>query len=121
MSLLSRSEEKLLLEQTVAVAEKFVETARSRKISVKLRKLLKYAYISYTMNIDPHSPEGWRRIMTLAARVKTPSQLMNHYFYRRMEQALLNSFNARIMKRRHAKYIVFYKRRPVAAEQKYYF
>ena len=129
-----REGEEELIEQVIIIAEKLIESAKSKKISIKLRKLLRYAYVSYTMGIpvSVDNTEGWNKVRSIY--VKLPARLTNKYYYREIERVLKERFNARVVKRRRTKYIVFYKGRapPIRlatparsvrqyAGQKYYF
>ncbi|MEM1508916.1 MAG: hypothetical protein QW291_04855 [Thermofilaceae archaeon] len=98
------SEEKCLLEHVVLISRELLDNTRSRVISIKLRTLLKYAYVSYRRRTtDLNSIRG------LVPRVRPPSKLTNQYFYREMEKVLKNNFNVKIENRRQFRYVIFTK------------
>lgn len=101
---MASSEKDTLLEHVILVSREILNNARSRVISIKLRTLLKYAYVAYkqgTTNLNA--------IRGLVPRVKPPSRLTNQYFYREMERILKDNFNVKIENRRQFRYVVFYK------------
>ncbi len=98
------SERARLLEHVVLVSRELLERARSQCVSIKLRTLLRYAYVAYKQHTTDLNV-----IRGLIPRVKPPSRLTNQYFYREMERTLRDNFNVRIEKRRQFRYAVFYK------------
>lgn len=98
------SEKTHLLEHVVLISKEILDNTRSRMVSIKLRTLLRYAYVSYKRRTT-----DLNAIRGLVPRVKPPSRLTNQYFYREMEQTLKNNFNVRIENRRQFRYVVFYK------------
>ena len=98
------SEERRLLEYVVLISKEILKNTKSRMISIKLRTLLKYAYVSYKRRTT-----DLNAIRGLVPRVRPPSRLTNQYFYREMEKVLKNNFNVRIENRRQFRYVVFYK------------
>jgi len=93
-----------LLENVVAISRQLLEKTRSRRISIKLRTLLRYAYVAYkrkTTNLNT--------IRGLVPRVRPPSKLANQYFYREMERVLQKNFNVTVENRRQFRYVTFYK------------
>jgi hypothetical protein len=98
------SERDGLLEHVVLVSREILKNTKSRVVSIKLRTLLRYAYVAYRQRTtDLGSIRG------LVPRVRPPSRLCNQYFYREMERVLKNNFNVRIENRRQFRYVVFYK------------
>ncbi|MCS7104533.1 MAG: hypothetical protein NZ954_03085 [Thermofilaceae archaeon] len=98
------SEKTHLLEHVVLISKEILDNTRSRMVSIKLRTLLRYAYVSYKRRTT-----DLNAIRGLVPRVKPPSRLTNQYFYREMERTLKNNFNVRIENRRQFRYVVFYK------------
>ncbi|MEM1690533.1 MAG: hypothetical protein QXG48_01655 [Thermofilaceae archaeon] len=98
------SERNHLLEHVVLVSKEILRNTKSRMVSIKLRTLLRYAYVAYKQRTT-----DLNAIRGLVPRVKPPSKLTNQYFYREMERVLRNNFNIRIENRRQFRYVVFYK------------
>lgn len=97
-------ERELLLEQVITVSRQLQKCARSRVISIKLRTLLKYAYVSHKQKTTDLSV-----IRGLAPRMRPPSNLTNQYFYREIENVLKNNFKVTIESRRQFRYAIFHK------------
>ncbi len=97
--------EEEVLKRVVAVAVRVAGAARSRRISVKLRTLLRYAYISYSLRLDPLDPADWRRIRSMHS-VRPPAHLANQYFYREVARILAERLGARVELRGGFKYAV---------------
>jgi len=98
------SEKSSLLEHVVLISKEILNSTKSRVVSIKLRTLLRYAYVAYrqkTTNLNS--------IRGLVPRVRPPSRLTNQYFYREMERILRDNFNVKIENRRQFRYVVFYK------------
>lgn len=98
------SEKSKLLEHVVLVSKELLKSTRSRSISIKLRTLLRYAYVSYRRRTT-----DLNIIRGLVPRVRPPSRLANQYFYREIERVLRNNFRIKIENRRQFRYVVFYK------------
>ncbi len=98
-------EKEKLIEQVVVIAEKIVESTKSRKISIKLRTLLRYAYVSYIKKTTDINI-----IRGLVPRIRPPARLTNQYYYREIERALRERLNARIENRRQFRYVVLYRK-----------
>ncbi|AKG38925.1 MAG: hypothetical protein ACP5II_07570 [Infirmifilum sp.] len=97
-----REEKEKLLEHLVAVVEQLLSTTKSNQISIKLRTLLRYAYVSYVKRTTDINV-----IRGLVPRVRPPAWLTNQYYYREIEGILRQRFNARIENRRQFRYVVF--------------
>ena len=92
-----------ILEHLRLVVSEILRNTKSRTISIKLRTLLKYAYVSYaakTTNLN--------MIRGLVPRIRPPPQLTNQYFYRDIEDFLRRNFNVKFERRRNARYVVLY-------------
>lgn len=98
-------EKEKLIEQVVVIAEKIIESTKSKKISIKLRTLLRYAYVSYIKKTTDINI-----IRGLVPRIRPPARLTNQYYYREIEKVLKERFNARIENRRQFRYVVLYRR-----------
>ena len=101
---MSPSEKGELLNHVVAISRELLEKTKSQRISIKLRTLLRYAYVAYrrkTTNLNT--------IRGLVPRVRPPSKLANQYFYREMERVLRKNFKISVENRRQFRYVVFYK------------
>jgi len=98
------SERVKLLQHVRLVAEEILRSTRSKKISIKLRTLLRYAYVSYKRNTT-----NLNTIRGLVPRIRPPPRLANQYFYRDMEKMLRRHFHVSIERRRQFKYVTFYK------------
>ncbi len=98
-------EKEKLIEQVVVIAEKIIESTKSKKISIKLRTLLRYAYVSYIKKTTDINI-----IRGLVPRIRPPARLTNQYYYREIERVLKERFNARIENRRQFRYVVLYRR-----------
>lgn len=84
------------------VAECIVAGARSRRVSVKVRSLVKYGYAAYVFGtLD------FRRVRGLVSRVEPPSYIANRYFYRRVKEELVRYFDVRFENKRGFRYVVF--------------
>lgn len=101
---MSTSEKRKLLEHVVLISKELLRSTRSRSISIKLRTLLRYAYVSYRRRTT-----DLNTIRGLVPRVRPPPRLANQYFYREMERVLKENFRIRIENRRQFRYVVFYK------------
>jgi len=98
------SEKSSLLEHVVLISKEILNSTKSRVVSIKLRTLLRYAYVAYRQKTtDLNSIRG------LVPRVRPPSRLTNQYLYREMERILRDNFNVKIENRRQFRYVVFYK------------
>lgn len=97
-------EKEKLIDQIIVITNKLIESTKSRRISIKLRTLLRYAYVSYIKKTTDISV-----IRGLVPRIRPPARLTNQYYYREIERALKQKFNARIENRRQFRYVVFYK------------
>jgi hypothetical protein len=98
------SEKSSLLEHVVLISKEILNSTKSRVVSIKLRTLLRYAYVAYRQKTtDLNSIRG------LVPRMRPPSRLTNQYFYREMERILRDNFNVKIENRRQFRYVVFYK------------
>ena len=98
------SEKEKLINQVIIITNKLIESTKSRKISIKLRTLLRYAYVSYIKKTTDINI-----IRGLVPRIRPPARLTNQYYYREIERVLKQKFNARIENRRQFRYITFYK------------
>ncbi len=103
-SMVDKEKEKLI-EQVVIIAEKIIESTKSKKISIKLRTLLRYAYVSYIKKTTDINI-----IRGLVPRIRPPARLTNQYYYREIERALKERLNAKIENRRQFRYVVLYRR-----------
>jgi len=104
MGIMSESVHKnRILEHVRLVASEILKGTRSRTVSIKLRTLLKYAYVSYIVKTT-----NLNTIRGLVPRIKPPSRFTNQYFYRDMEEYLRRHFRVRFEKRRNARYVVLY-------------
>ncbi len=97
-------EKERLLDHVILVSQKLLESTKSRKLSIKLRTLLRYAYVAYTRRTTDINI-----IRGLVPRIRPPARLANQYFYREIEKSLRQRFNISIETRRQFRYIVFYK------------
>lgn len=98
------SEKSSLLEHVILISREILNSTKSRMVSIKLRTLLRYAYVAYKQKTtDLNSIRG------LVPRVRPPSRLTNQYFYREMERILRDNFNVEIENRRQFRYVIFYK------------
>lgn len=100
----TREEKEKLLEHLIAVVEQLISTTKSSQISIKLRTLLRYAYVSYVKKTSDINV-----VRGLVPRVRPPAWLTNQYYYREIESMLIQRFNAKIENRRQFRYVVFYK------------
>ncbi len=98
-------EKEKLIEQVVVIAEKIIDSTKSRKISIKLRTLLRYAYVSYIKKTTDINI-----IRGLVPRIRPPARLTNQYYYREIERVLRERLNARIENRRQFRYVVLYRK-----------
>ena len=99
------SEKEKLIDQIIIITNRLIESTKSRKISIKLRTLLRYAYVSYIKKTTDINI-----IRGLVPRIRPPARLTNQYYYREIERVLKQKFNARIETRRQFRYVVLYKR-----------
>ncbi|RLE61548.1 MAG: hypothetical protein DRJ35_00060 [Thermoprotei archaeon] len=99
------SEKEKLINQVIIITNKLIESTKSRKISIKLRTLLRYAYVSYIKKTTDINI-----IRGLVPRIRPPARLTNQYYYREIERVLKQKFNARIENRRQFRYVVLYKK-----------
>jgi len=93
-----------ILDHVLLVTGQLLKDTKSKKISIKLRTLLRYAYISYvrkTVNLST--------IRGLVPRIRPPSRLTNQYFYRDVEDVLRRNFKVKIENKRNFRYVVLYK------------
>ncbi|MCD6458425.1 MAG: hypothetical protein B6U95_00955 [Thermofilum sp. ex4484_82] len=97
-------EKNKILRHVYLITQELLRSTRSRKISIKLRTLLRYAYVSYTRRTT-----NLNTIRGLVPRVKPPSWLTNQYFYRDIENMLRKNFKASIEVRRQFRYVTLYK------------
>ncbi|ABL78107.1 hypothetical protein Tpen_0705 [Thermofilum pendens Hrk 5] len=97
-------EKQKLLEHLASVVEELLRNTKSSQISIKLRTLLRYAYVSYVKKTSDINV-----IRGLVPRVRPPAWLTNQYYYREIELMLKTRFNARIENRRQFRYVVLYK------------
>ncbi len=104
MIVLPRDENGKLLYHVKLVVQEILKNTRSRQISIKLRTLLRYAYISYKRNTT-----DLNIIRGLVPRIRPPAKLSNQYFYREMENMLRRNFRVTIERRRQFKYVTFYR------------
>ncbi|RLG47724.1 MAG: hypothetical protein DRO06_02405 [Thermoproteota archaeon] len=93
-----------LLHHVNLVARELIRNTRSKRISIKLRTLLRYAYVSYKRKTT-----DLNTIRGLVPRIRPPSRLANQYFYRDIENMLRRNFKVVIESRRQFKYVTFYK------------
>lgn len=93
-----------LIEHVLLVAHELLRSTRSQRISIKLRTLLRYAYVSYRRKTT-----DLNIIRGLVPRIRPPSRLANQYFYKEIEKALRENFNITIESRRQFKYVTFHK------------
>ena len=107
---LSSSNSKDLLEKSkifdhaCKIVERLLKTSKSSTISIKLKTLLKYAYVSYmksTLDIP--------KLRGLVPRVRIPSKYANQYVYNDLVEVLKKNFRVTVEKRRHSRYVVIYK------------
>lgn len=102
---LSVIEKDRLLSHAQQVVIELLKSTRSKKISIKLRTLLRYAYISYIRKtFDLNMLRG------LVPRIKPPYRYTNQYVYRDLENMLRKNFNVILEKRRQYTYATFYKK-----------
>jgi len=97
-------EKNKLIEHVLLVAQELLKSTKSKHISVKLRTLLRYAYVSYRRKTT-----DLNIIRGLVPRIRPPSRLANQYFYREIERVLGEHFNISIENRRQFRYVTFYK------------
>ncbi|MEM0223560.1 MAG: hypothetical protein QXT33_03805 [Thermofilum sp.] len=105
MSLQSREEKEKLLEHLILVVQQLLSSTKSKQLSIKLRTLLRYTYVSYIKKTSDISV-----IRGLVPRVHPPAWLTNQYYYREIERVLRERFNARIENRRQFRYVILQKR-----------
>ncbi len=98
------AEKAKLLEHIVLVAQELLRSTKSRKVSIKLRTLLRYAYVSYKRKTTDLNV-----IRGLVPKIRPPSRLANQYFYREIERLLVERFNVKIENRRQFRYVTFFK------------
>ncbi|HDD64327.1 MAG: hypothetical protein DRJ32_03030 [Thermoprotei archaeon] len=101
---LSDGERALLLKHAYYVAKNIVKRTKSKKISIKLRTLLRYAYVSYVRNTFDIST-----IRGLVPRIRPPSRFTSQYVYRDIEDMLRRNFKVMVERRRQHTYVIFYK------------
>jgi len=102
---LSVTEKDRLLNHAQQVVIELLKSTKSKKISIKLRTLLRYAYISYIRKtFDLNMLRG------LVPRIKPPYRYTNQYVYRDLENMLRKNFNVILEKRRQYTYATFYKK-----------
>lgn len=104
MSLQTREERERLLEHLTLVVQQLLNSTKSRQLSIKLRTLLRYTYVSYIKKTTDISV-----IRGLVPRIRPPAWLTNQYYYREIERVLRDKFNARIENRRQFRYVVLRK------------
>lgn len=97
-------EKQKLLDYLISIVEELLKNTKSSQISIKLRTLLRYAYVSYVKKTSDINV-----IRGLVPRVRPPAWLTNQYYYREIEAILRSRFNARIENRRQFRYVVFSK------------
>lgn len=91
-----------VLDCVVELARQIVAGARTRRVSVKLRTLVKYGYTAYAYDtLDLGKARG------LSSRVSVPRYLANPSYYRSVEEELARNFEVEFEKRRDIKYVVF--------------
>ncbi|RLE72370.1 MAG: hypothetical protein DRJ37_03030 [Thermoprotei archaeon] len=99
-----------VLNYVLKVAECIVAGARSRRVSVRVRSLVRYGYAAYVFGtLD------FRRIRGLVSRVEPPSYIANRHFYGRVEEVLARRFDVRFEDRRGFRYAVFNREKVVFA------
>jgi len=98
----ARRVQRRVLGYILRVAEHIVSTARSRRVSVKLKTLVKYGYAAYA-----YGTLDFRRVRGLTSRVRVPGRLANQYFYRKVEEELARNFDVEFEDRRGFRYAVF--------------
>ena len=76
------------LRKAVYIARLIVRDARSRRVSIRLRTLIKYAYASYALK-----EEKFNIIRGKAAKIKVPRYLFHKDFYKAVEEALTENFD----------------------------
>ncbi len=101
-----REEKEKLLRQLEVIVNQLISSTKSSQISIKLRTLLRYAYVSYVKRTTDINV-----IRGLVPRVRPPAWLTNQYYYREIESVLREKFNAKIENRRQFRYVVLYKNR----------
>ncbi|QOJ79667.1 hypothetical protein IG193_04230 [Infirmifilum lucidum] len=101
-----REEKEKLLRQLEIIVNQLMSSTKSSQISIKLRTLLRYAYVSYVKRTTDINV-----IRGLVPRVRPPAWLTNQYYYREIESILREKFNAKIENRRQFRYVVLYKNR----------
>ncbi len=105
MSLQTREEKERILEHLTLVVQQLLNSTRSRQLSIKLRTLLRYTYVSYIKKTTDISV-----IRGLVPRIRPPAWLTNQYYYREIERVLRDKFNAQIESRRQFRYVVLQKK-----------
>lgn len=104
MSFQSREEKERILEHLTLIVQQLLNSTRSKQLSIKLRTLLRYTYVSYIKKTSDISV-----IRGLVPRIRPPAWLTNQYYYREIERVLRERFNARVESRRQFRYVVLHK------------
>jgi len=97
-------EKSKIFDHACRIVERLLKSSRSNSISIKLKTLLKYAYVSYiksTLDIP--------KLRGLVPRVRIPSKYANQYVYNDLVEVLRKNFKITVEKRRHSRYVVIYK------------
>ena len=103
---------KAIMERVVYVAWQIVSEARSHEISIRLRTLIKYAYIAYILGEDRFS-----YIRGMSSKVRAPRFLFHKAIYRAVEEELRKRFEVRFETRRgNKRYAVITVKQPALAK-----
>jgi len=94
-----------VLSKILEITERLLEDSRTESVSVKLRTLVRYGYVSYARGVDDISS-----IKGLMARVSIPREISSRYFYRKVEETLKEYFDVEFEYRRCHRYVTLHKR-----------
>ena len=93
-----------IFDRACQIVERLLDNTKSRTISIKVKTLVKYAYVSYirnTMDIP--------KLRGLVPRIRVPSRYANQYTYNDLVEVLRRNFKITVERRRHNRYVIIYK------------
>lgn len=103
---------KSVLEKISFIVYIITRSAKSPRISIRLRTLIKYAYIAYILG-----EERFNVIKGLTSKIKPPRYLFNRDFYKAVEEVLARNFHICFETRRGDKrYAVITVKQPALAK-----
>ena len=93
--------ERGVLSRISYVASLIVKGAKSPRISIRLRSLVKYSYTAYILGL-----KDFNMIRGVSSKVNPPKYLFSHYFYRRVEEELAKHYKVLFVNRKGKRYAI---------------